>query len=104
MTEKFRALLREFIKAEVELHFAELRARMTHPELSATPKDMRASLDQLYPSWREIVGEFGSRAPFRLWLEGQDQAYQDTINSTRSPGVILDAINAFMAQNREGFH
>ena len=71
------------------------------PEVIAQMVDARTDAIQLedltnqYPDWRELTGAPDSNSEYRQWLAKQPEAYQATLNSTRSAGIIARSIAAF---------
>lgn len=71
-----------------------------------TAKREIEALEDAFPDWRQIVGAVNVRAgeqpdpenPFRKWLAGKDETYQDRINNSSSAAVMGRAIRTFQKE------
>lgn len=60
------------------------------------------ALEDAHPDWQGIVapikdGKLDPESPFRKWLATQPDEYQEKINSTNNPLLVLRAIDKFQA-------
>ena len=65
------------------------------------------ALEDAHPDWRAVVGAVDvskeqpdPNNPFRKWLAGKDDAYQNRVNSTESATVIARAIQRFQNETK----
>lgn len=68
----------------------------------ATVKAQIEALEDVHPTWREIVGaaespdKIDASQPYRKWLATQPAEYQQKINSTNSATIIGKSIDKFL--------
>ena len=60
-------------------------------------KKISEEIAEEHPDWVNTVGAFGTQTPFRVWLSKQGEAYETKINRTRSPRLVIEALDKFEA-------